>query len=196
MNGFVSTLMHYFSFLLNISSTWFMVGLIWLIQIVHYPLFKLVGKKWIPDISQRAQYDDYPPCGDCYDHWINQQYIAGCFSSKKCFNNNSDNRSNSGFHHLGFHCFSSNPSAQCSFKSIWIWSTQLTRPIKLDTNHCMEHEGIIITLHAPLVSNPTEYSSLKEFFVILQKRFCYVSSACFRSDNWSSGCSIPSERRT
>ena len=44
MNGFVSTLMNYFPFLLNISSTWFMVGLIWLIQIVHYPLFKLVGK--------------------------------------------------------------------------------------------------------------------------------------------------------
>ena len=36
--------MNSFPFLLNISSTWFMVGLIWLIQIVHYPLFKLVGK--------------------------------------------------------------------------------------------------------------------------------------------------------
>ena len=44
MDGFVSILMNYFPFLLNISSTWFMVGLIWLIQIVHYPLFKLVGK--------------------------------------------------------------------------------------------------------------------------------------------------------
>ena len=44
MNGFVSTLMNSFPFLLNISSTWFMVGLIWLIQIVHYPLFKYVGK--------------------------------------------------------------------------------------------------------------------------------------------------------
>ena len=44
MNGFVSTLMNSFPFLLNISSTWFMVGLIWLIQIVHYPLFKHVGK--------------------------------------------------------------------------------------------------------------------------------------------------------
>ena len=44
MDGFVSILMHYFPFLLNISSTWFMVGLIWLIQIVHYPLFKYVGK--------------------------------------------------------------------------------------------------------------------------------------------------------
>ena len=36
--------MHYLPFLLNISSTWFMVGLIWLIQIVHYPLFNLVGE--------------------------------------------------------------------------------------------------------------------------------------------------------
>ena len=36
--------MNHFFFLLNISSTWFMVGLIWLIQIVHYPLFNLVGK--------------------------------------------------------------------------------------------------------------------------------------------------------
>ena len=44
MDWFVSILMNYFPFLLNISSTWFMVGLIWLIQIVHYPLFKLVGK--------------------------------------------------------------------------------------------------------------------------------------------------------
>ena len=36
--------MNHFLFLLNISSTWFMVGLIWLIQVVHYPLFNLVGK--------------------------------------------------------------------------------------------------------------------------------------------------------
>ncbi len=43
MDGFVSILMQYLPFLLNISSTWFMVGLIWLIQIVHYPLFKVVG---------------------------------------------------------------------------------------------------------------------------------------------------------
>ena len=44
MDGFISILMNYIPFLLNISSTWFMVGLIWLIQIVHYPLFKFVGK--------------------------------------------------------------------------------------------------------------------------------------------------------
>ena len=44
MDGFISILMNHFPFLLNISSTWFMVGLIWLIQIVHYPLFNLVGK--------------------------------------------------------------------------------------------------------------------------------------------------------
>ena len=40
--------MNHFFFLLNISSTWFMVGLIWLIQIVHYPLFNLVGKNEFP----------------------------------------------------------------------------------------------------------------------------------------------------
>ena len=44
MDGFISILMNSFPLLLNISSTWFMVGLIWLIQIVHYPLFNLVGK--------------------------------------------------------------------------------------------------------------------------------------------------------
>lgn len=31
--------------LLNFSSTWAMVGLIWLIQIVHYPLFQQVGEQ-------------------------------------------------------------------------------------------------------------------------------------------------------
>ena len=30
-------------FLINAVSTWFMVGLIWLIQMVHYPLFGYVG---------------------------------------------------------------------------------------------------------------------------------------------------------
>ena len=35
----------------------------------------------------------------------------------------------------------------------------------------MEHEGIIITLHAPVVSNPREYSSLIEFLLIFQKVF-------------------------
>ena len=30
-------------FLINLASTWFMVGLIWIIQIVHYPLFRSVG---------------------------------------------------------------------------------------------------------------------------------------------------------
>ena len=30
---------------INLASTWFMVGLIWLIQIVHYPLFLYIGSK-------------------------------------------------------------------------------------------------------------------------------------------------------
>ena len=32
-------------FWINIASTWFMVGLIWFVQIVHYPLFVYVGSK-------------------------------------------------------------------------------------------------------------------------------------------------------
>ena len=32
-------------FWLNLASTWFMVGLIWLIQLVHYPLFNYVGSE-------------------------------------------------------------------------------------------------------------------------------------------------------
>ena len=32
-------------FWINVASTWFMVGLIWLIQMVHYPLFGYVGTK-------------------------------------------------------------------------------------------------------------------------------------------------------
>ncbi len=32
-------------FYINIASIWFMVGLIWLIQLVHYPLFIYVGSK-------------------------------------------------------------------------------------------------------------------------------------------------------
>ena len=32
-------------FWINIASTWFMVGLIWFVQIVHYPLFGYVGSK-------------------------------------------------------------------------------------------------------------------------------------------------------
>ena len=32
-------------FFINIASTWFMVGLIWFVQIVHYPLFGYIGSK-------------------------------------------------------------------------------------------------------------------------------------------------------
>ena len=32
-------------FCLNLASTWFMVGLIWFIQLVHYPLFNFVGSE-------------------------------------------------------------------------------------------------------------------------------------------------------
>ena len=32
-------------FLLNLISTWYLVGLIWIVQIVHYPLFDRVGAR-------------------------------------------------------------------------------------------------------------------------------------------------------
>ena len=32
-------------FWINLASTWYMVGLIWFVQIVHYPLFGYVGSK-------------------------------------------------------------------------------------------------------------------------------------------------------
>jgi hypothetical protein len=31
-------------FIANFTTTWFMVGLIWMVQIVHYPLFSQVGE--------------------------------------------------------------------------------------------------------------------------------------------------------
>ena len=31
--------------LVHVAATWFMVGLIWTVQVVHYPLFALVGRQ-------------------------------------------------------------------------------------------------------------------------------------------------------
>ena len=41
--------------LLNFISTWAMVGLIWLIQIVHYPLFSKVGEQQFREYSEDHQ---------------------------------------------------------------------------------------------------------------------------------------------
>ena len=41
--------------LLNFASTWAMVGLIWLIQIVHYPLFVKVGEQQFKEYSEDHQ---------------------------------------------------------------------------------------------------------------------------------------------
>lgn len=41
--------------LLNFASTWAMVGLIWLIQIVHYPLFARVGELHFKEYSEDHQ---------------------------------------------------------------------------------------------------------------------------------------------
>lgn len=38
--------------LVHALATWFMVGLIWTIQVVHYPLFRLVGEPGFVDYEQ------------------------------------------------------------------------------------------------------------------------------------------------
>ncbi|SFJ55715.1 hypothetical protein [Planctomicrobium piriforme] len=40
-------------FLAQLASTWWMVGLIWFVQIVHYPLFARVGQDQFCDYEQR-----------------------------------------------------------------------------------------------------------------------------------------------
>ena len=42
--------------LVQFASTWFMVGLIWLIQLVHYPLFAEVGEEPFPRYSELHQF--------------------------------------------------------------------------------------------------------------------------------------------
>lgn len=39
--------------LANVASTWFMVGLIWFVQIVHYPLYADVGEQSFSNYEQR-----------------------------------------------------------------------------------------------------------------------------------------------
>ncbi len=38
--------------LVHAAATWFMVGLIWVIQVVHYPLFRLVGESSFLDYER------------------------------------------------------------------------------------------------------------------------------------------------
>lgn len=38
---------------IHAASTWFMVGLIWVIQVVHYPLFRLIGEDRFVDYEQQ-----------------------------------------------------------------------------------------------------------------------------------------------
>ena len=42
--------------LTQFATTWFMVGLIWLIQVVHYPLFANVGEEHFQLYSERHQF--------------------------------------------------------------------------------------------------------------------------------------------
>ncbi|MFK7767779.1 MAG: hypothetical protein AB8B55_11200 [Mariniblastus sp.] len=42
--------------LLNLVSTWYMVGLIWMVQVVHYPLFKSVGQSEFDSYQKSHQF--------------------------------------------------------------------------------------------------------------------------------------------
>ncbi len=44
-----------FILLLNLTSTWAMVGLIWMVQVVHYPLFMKVGPERFSEYCQDHQ---------------------------------------------------------------------------------------------------------------------------------------------
>lgn len=39
--------------LVNVAATWFMVGLIWFVQVVHYPLFASVGEGHFAEYHRR-----------------------------------------------------------------------------------------------------------------------------------------------
>lgn len=39
--------------IVHVASTWFMVGLIWFVQIVHYPLYGRIGSDAFPDYQKR-----------------------------------------------------------------------------------------------------------------------------------------------
>lgn len=41
--------------LLHLATCLFMVGVIWMVQVVHYPLFRLVGTPGFPDYAQQHQ---------------------------------------------------------------------------------------------------------------------------------------------
>lgn len=49
--------------LIHASATWFMVGLIWLIQVVHYPLMQMVGRAEFVPYSLRHQLAISPVVG-------------------------------------------------------------------------------------------------------------------------------------
>ena len=49
--------------LIHASATWYMVGLIWLIQVVHYPLMQMVGRAEFVPYSLRHQQAITPVVG-------------------------------------------------------------------------------------------------------------------------------------
>lgn len=44
-----------FALIAHLGSTWFMAGLIWFVQIVHYPLMQLVGREGFVEYSRKHQ---------------------------------------------------------------------------------------------------------------------------------------------
>ena len=44
-----------FVLLAHLGATWFMTGLIWFVQIVHYPLMRMVGREGFVEYSRRHQ---------------------------------------------------------------------------------------------------------------------------------------------
>jgi hypothetical protein len=47
--------MGFWLFILHAAATWFMTGLIWFTQVVHYPLFSSVGGEQFPDYEKAHQ---------------------------------------------------------------------------------------------------------------------------------------------
>jgi hypothetical protein len=42
-------------FIIHAAATWFMTGLVWFTQIVHYPLFTAIGKDEFPEYEKQHQ---------------------------------------------------------------------------------------------------------------------------------------------
>lgn len=41
------------AYVVNVASTWYLVGLIWMVQMVHYPLFRMADRERFPEFAAR-----------------------------------------------------------------------------------------------------------------------------------------------